>query len=634
MFCSFVNKNTYKIIFTLFQVPKNVTTSDSSSGDDDIFNIHNKSWGTKTPLKKRSYEDCIGDSDPIPGPSHLKSKQQKISSFTDSTTTKEQEELSRLFSEAVYTSNCALSMFESEKWSKFFKKLRPAFTLPSRKQLSTTLLEKVYNDVRQKVNEDIQKSDAITLISDGWTNIRSEGIINYMVHTNNCDYFYDFSTPKSARHTGNYIAQEIDAIIQKIGNEKIVALVTDNASNMQAAWKILKNLRPNIQTYGCSAHILNLLMKDLEALRSFKDHMANSQEIVKYFKLKHVPNAILREKQGLGEQTPPTLKLPVETRWGSSVNCIKSIQANRQFLREAIIHPEVEGMAPTRIKNLILKDDVYWDRNARFIDLLSPVIDLISFMEYRGATVSDVRHQFFKLKATFEEMIHASPFLLTEEKKAIEIMLNRTKMACTDTHNAAYLLDPRYLGENLSSAELESAILLIQELSPEEDVNALVGEVTNFRSKANTFNRPILWSAAKNVKSVCKNTSDVHPVAWWTGWLKNSALYSAARKLLSMPASAASSERNWSTWGILHSKLRNRLTTSRAGKLVYIKFNLAPPIMRGEETSLNFDFSTDAEEEEVECPSDTDVQSDVHISISDPDDNSTTSTTFPESDNV
>ncbi|CAG8856514.1 30048_t:CDS:2, partial [Gigaspora margarita] len=64
-----------------------------------------------------------------------------------------------------------------------------------------------------------------------------------------------------------------------------------------------------------------------------------------------------------------------------------------------------------------------------------------------------------------------------------------------------------------------------------------------------------------------------------------SANYLWALKLLSIPATSASSERNWSSFNFVHSKLRNRLHNPRVKKIVYIYWNLR--ILR----SLNWPLS-------------------------------------------
>jgi len=54
------------------------------------------------------------------------------------------------------------------------------------------------------------------------------------------------------------------------------------------------------------------------------------------------------------------------------------------------------------------------------------------------------------------------------------------------------------------------------------------------------------------------------------------SISAAAVKLLSLHATTAAAERNWSGWGrIYKNALRNRLSVSTAEKLVYIKANLA-----------------------------------------------------------
>ncbi len=61
-------------------------------------------------------------------------------------------------------------------------------------------------------------------------------------------------------------------------------------------------------------------------------------------------------------------------------------------------------------------------------------------------------------------------------------------------------------------------------------------------------------------------------------------LSSVAIKVLSIPATSAASERNWSTYNFIHSKLQNRMTIDQAEKLVYIYWNIR--ILRKLEVSL------------------------------------------------
>jgi hypothetical protein len=44
--------------------------------------------------------------------------------------------------------------------------------------------------------------------------------------------------------------------------------------------------------------------------------------------------------------------------------------------------------------------------------------------------------------------------------------------------------------------------------------------------------------------------------------------------VFSLPVSAAACERNWSVYGFIHNKLRNKLSDERAQRLVYVYCNL------------------------------------------------------------
>lgn len=52
-----------------------------------------------------------------------------------------------------------------------------------------------------------------------------------------------------------------------------------------------------------------------------------------------------------------------------------------------------------------------------------------------------------KLKDQYSAEISESPFLIAEKTSAMDDFEKRIEMICTDTHNAAYLLDPRYGGK-------------------------------------------------------------------------------------------------------------------------------------------------------------------------------------------
>lgn len=89
------------------------------------------------------------------------------------------------------------------------------------------------------------------------------------------------------------------------------------------------------------------------------------------------------------------------------------------------------------------------------------------------------------------------------------------------------------------------------------------------------------------------------PKAWWLLYGPSTPnLQALAVKLLGQPCSSSCCERNWSTYGFIHSLKRNKLTPARAEDLVYVHTNLrllsrsSPEYIEGE--SRMWDIGGDA----------------------------------------
>src|ERR1043165_9283166 len=69
-----------------------------------------------------------------------------------------------------------------------------------------------------------------------------------------------------------------------IGIQKFSSVITDTASVMKAAWRIIEEKHPNIVCLGCNSHIINLLIGDILKIDEIKVVVNNAKVIVNYFK--------------------------------------------------------------------------------------------------------------------------------------------------------------------------------------------------------------------------------------------------------------------------------------------------------------------------------------------------------------
>ncbi|CAJ0764276.1 18411_t:CDS:2, partial [Entrophospora sp. SA101] len=101
------------------------------------------------------------------------------------------------------------------------------------------------------------------VLSDGWTNPNGLNLWNFMVMTlERKEFLYCISDFSSASHTGEFLAEEINKIIECIGPKKVAAIVSDNGANIAKARRIVTSKYKHIINVRCIAHCINLISKD------------------------------------------------------------------------------------------------------------------------------------------------------------------------------------------------------------------------------------------------------------------------------------------------------------------------------------------------------------------------------------
>lgn len=213
---------------------------------------------------------------------------------------------------------------------------------------------------------------------------------NYLITTPRPVFFSAHQTG-TIRQTGENIAEDIENIILQIDYSKLSAIITDNASSMKKAWKLLAIKYPKIIFLGCIAHSLNLLIGDIMKISWAHNIIKNGKKIVKYFKSHQVPAAILKRYQLSNYNKQISLKLPVKTRWGSSAVCLKSLQVNQLAIELTIT--ELSRNQNIRIDNDIkdtILDNEFWQNIDNLLKILNQFVIGISIFESDTPSLSKV----------------------------------------------------------------------------------------------------------------------------------------------------------------------------------------------------------------------------------------------------
>ena len=141
-------------------------------------------------------------------------------------------------------------------------------------------------------------------MSDGWTNIRGNHIVNFCIKApDQKAFFYTSINISGIIYSSSAIAAAILQVIEKIGSQKLTSFISDNAPVMKSAWRIIEEKYPHI----------------------------SAEKIINYVKNHHIVKTKFNEKR-IAAKISFSLSMPVSTRWFSYYKSMSSLQLSKYVL--------------------------------------------------------------------------------------------------------------------------------------------------------------------------------------------------------------------------------------------------------------------------------------------------------------
>lgn len=451
--------------------------------------------------------------------------------------------------------------------------------VPSRFQVAGELLDQVYKSECESVLKVLGSTKSLCIITDGWSGRRNESVIsNILVNPFIKPIFWKSFATGEASHDADYITDQILHVIDEIdavlGRKIVRAVVTDNAANMKSAWKKLEGSGRGLICNGCASHAMNLLMKDVFKLEYFSWVLDRAKSLTNFVKQRHALldrfRSLQKSLKGSGDRRR-ALSMPVATRWYSCEACIRSVVDNRSVI--AATFADEELLRKYQRSEMLLKeakdivgDAEFWQRASLVLKVVKPINECLATFEKDNCCISMINHLFNWLDDTFSKPVGPGEANLM---RAIHAMTtSRKEFLFTTSMEAAYVLDQSKLvpssGDDTiniisSTAVLAECIGLSQGVS-KDDVH---------RQRVSFVKAKMNWTTEEKEKH-----SMFSPLDWWSFSTAYPAVKSIAMHVLSIPTSSAASERSWSIHSFIQSQRRNRLSSERLDKLVFVYSNL------------------------------------------------------------
>ena len=488
--------------------------------------------------------------------------------------------------------------------------LEPGYRMPSRTHI-TTVLRRQYDitlaKVRELLNED--RSASLSFTTDIWTSAAVDAYLTLTGHFLTADFSLVScclgTSPFPERHTGVNIAGKVSGMLEqfKVPVVRQVALVHDQAANMEAAGRSLESSNPAFTSVVCAPHRLqNTVKAGLEVDRVSR-LLASARRIVTHFKHSVVAMEALRKLQKEKKDKKLKLVQDVATRWNSTMHMLERLVQLRPHI-SAVLKDAVATPKP---------DDRKRDLSPEQYGLIESLLEVLRPFERattilsaeKAATISCVLHFALEI-ADVLEVVDSDSVTMAQVKGAMLKDLNKRfglkPFDCDALEAKALLLDPRFHhGTLLSRLAYDEIVTVLNEslttmfpdadLSADDESHTQCTDMPPAKRKRTALEmmcvRKLSADAAKKKPAyvsldeefrrfLAEDEIDINadPLDWWKS---HAAVYphisQLARRLLAVPASSTSSERMCSTSGHVAEQTRSTLTPRNVNMLVFLNKN-------------------------------------------------------------
>ncbi|GFY46170.1 zinc finger BED domain-containing protein 4 [Trichonephila inaurata madagascariensis] len=206
------------------------------------------------------------------------------------------------------------NLVDRKEFINMVKVLNPRYSLPERKHFTATAVPKLYNEVRDKIRQELSliKKDTISVTTDCWTSIANTPYITITVYFITSEWALKSACLACAHfdddHNGKNIAEVLRSILNDWGIDvqNIMSITTDNGRNIL---KSIEELNLENAHISCFAHNINIGVNHSLDIPILKRDLHKAQELLQ-MEVKTLPSAC-------------------PTRWWSTLKLVKRFLENQ-----------------------------------------------------------------------------------------------------------------------------------------------------------------------------------------------------------------------------------------------------------------------------------------------------------------
>ncbi|XP_050238483.1 uncharacterized protein LOC126687974 [Mercurialis annua] len=317
------------------------------------------------------------------------------------------------------------------------------YTGPSYHSLRVNLL----HDAKQHVSLIIDSfrrtwiETGCTIMGDGWKDVRQRPLINFLVYCPKGITFLKSVDASDIYTNAETLCNLFAEIVEIVGHENVIHMVTDNGANYKAAGAKLTERYSQITWSPCAAHCVNLILKDVGEIPNVQSLATLASKVTVFVYNHKCTLNWLRKRPGWRE-----IIRPGATRFATTFIALQSLYERKDHLHALVIDTEFKKflkMQKGKEVKQIVQDGNFWNNCLMIVRIMGPIIRLLRICDTdEKPTLGYVYEGMYRARLAIKKLFKNRKTLYKPYTSIIKQRWDR--MLRLDLHAAAYYLNPAF----------------------------------------------------------------------------------------------------------------------------------------------------------------------------------------------
>lgn len=408
-----------------------------------------------------------------------------------------------------------------------------------------------------------------SILADSWKDTQGRTLINFLVSCPRGIYFVSSVDATNVVEDAANLFKLLDKVVEDMGEENVVQVITENTPSYQAAGKMLEDKRKKLFWTPCAAYCIERMLEDFVKIKLVGECMEKGQKITKLIYNQIWLLNLMKKDFTEGQE----LLRPSVTQYASSFATLQSlldhrIGLKRMFQSNKWLSSRLSKSDEGKEVEKIVLNATFWKKVQYVRKSVDPIMQLLQKIN------SD---EILSIPYIYNDMYRAK--LAIKANHGDDARKYGHFWSVIDNHwnllfhhplyLAAYFLNPsyRYRPDFVANPDVVRGLnSCLVRLEPDNGrrISASL-QISDFGSAKADFGTDLAISTR----------SELNPAAWWQQHGINCLeLQRIAVRILSQTCSSFGCEHSWSIYDQIYSQRQNRLAQKRLNDVIYVHYNL------------------------------------------------------------